>query len=217
MIKATVALIWPYSSHTEKAALLLAEADFRLRRSKGQVRVQFSGPGAKAVARSGVGIGDEVSLVLQGAAWLGGMETANVVGKGIEWELLHTQKLSMQVRRDSHKLANLEVDQSSPPPKRQVYPRTPPQSISQTKEDVSQPTSADRRIGLGTLCVWALPDLLKRSLRSKSWLSRPECDPVSNDDDPTEGNGLNCSRKPWKDTEKWRCIVADEVNAPNKD
>jgi len=46
-IKAVVTLTWPYSSATGSVAFLLSEPDFRLRRTRGQVRVQFSGSSAK--------------------------------------------------------------------------------------------------------------------------------------------------------------------------
>ncbi len=96
-IKAIVTLVWPYSSATGSAALLLAEPDFRLRHRKGQVRVQFAGACGKAVARSGVGIGDEVRLGLQGAAWLEGGNTLNTPGRSVDWELVFSGRLDMTV------------------------------------------------------------------------------------------------------------------------
>ncbi|TKA79582.1 hypothetical protein B0A49_08194 [Cryomyces minteri] len=66
VIKAILALIWPYPSSVRESAVPLAETDFRLRRSKSQGRVQLNGADAQAVARSGMGIGDEVILALPG-------------------------------------------------------------------------------------------------------------------------------------------------------
>ena len=40
-IRAIVTLIWPYSSSTSTLKLLLAEHDFRLRRTRGQVASAF--------------------------------------------------------------------------------------------------------------------------------------------------------------------------------
>src|ERR1700753_2721399 len=89
-IRAIVALIYPYSSITRSLALLLAEPDFRLRRNKGQVRVVLSGQSAVSVAKSKIGIGDEVILNLEGAQWIQWDQNEDVVstpGKSVDWEL----------------------------------------------------------------------------------------------------------------------------------
>jgi hypothetical protein len=96
-IRATVSLLWPYSSSTQQVALLLAEPDFRLRKKQGQIRVQFSGPSAQALARSRVGIGDEVLLSLQGAKWTETALGVSTPGKSVDAELLFKQRLSMKV------------------------------------------------------------------------------------------------------------------------
>jgi len=96
-IKAVVTLIWPYSSSTKRAAVLLAEPDFRLRRRKGQVRVQLAGASAEAVARSHIGIGDEVTLRLLGAQWMSNVENTKTPGRSVDWELRYGQRLVMQV------------------------------------------------------------------------------------------------------------------------
>lgn len=96
-IKAIVTLTWPYSSATGSVAFLLAEPDFRLRRTRGQVRVQFAGSSAKYVGRSHIASGDEVTLSLDGVEWI--HDTANVAapGRGIEYELKFTERLLLQV------------------------------------------------------------------------------------------------------------------------
>jgi hypothetical protein len=96
--KAIVTLTWPYSSATGSVAFLLAEPDFRLRRSKGQVRVQFSGSSAKSVAKSGIASGDEVWLCLDGAEWLHDQAAFSTPGNGLEFELKYTERLLLQVR-----------------------------------------------------------------------------------------------------------------------
>lgn len=97
-VAAIVTLIWPYSSSTKTCAVLLAEYDFRLRRRKGQVRVQFTGPSATAVAESGIGIGDEVTLGLAGAKWLADAGDIKTPGRSVDWELLYDYKLVLEVR-----------------------------------------------------------------------------------------------------------------------
>lgn len=97
--RAIVTLIWPFSSSTRQCALLLAETDFRLRRNKGQVRVRFTGPSARAIAETGVGIGDEVIIGLRGAQFVQEEADVRTPGKSIDWELSYSQTLIAQVRK----------------------------------------------------------------------------------------------------------------------
>lgn len=92
-----VALIWPYSSSKKSFGLLIAEPDFRLRRERGQVHVNFLGSSAKDVAQSGVKIGDEVLLSLVGVEWTKDEATLRTPGHGIDWELCFRERLVLQV------------------------------------------------------------------------------------------------------------------------
>jgi hypothetical protein len=97
-IKAVVTLIWPYSSSNGTLAVLLAEPDFRLRRSRGQVKVQFVGSSARHVSSAGIGSGDELVLNLAGAEWVKDAAVpSQTPGRGIEWELKFGEKLVVQV------------------------------------------------------------------------------------------------------------------------
>jgi len=96
-IKAVVTLTWPYSSAAGSIAFLLSEPDFRLRRTRGQVRVQFSGSSAKEVAKSGIASGDQVILSLDGAEWIHNEAAVATPGKGVEFELKFTERLVLQV------------------------------------------------------------------------------------------------------------------------
>jgi hypothetical protein len=103
-IRATVTLLWPYSSSTRSTALLLAESDFRLRRNKGQVRVELRGKSAEEVARTKIGIGDEVILSLKGASWLDNTAQDTPVstpGRSVDWDLKFRRVLRIQVRLTS--------------------------------------------------------------------------------------------------------------------
>jgi hypothetical protein len=98
-VKGVVTLVWPYSASAKRAAFLLAEPDARLRYKKGQVRVQFSGSSALALAKAQVIIGDEVVLSLSGARRV--QNEAGVVstpGKSVELELRYSNDLDMEVR-----------------------------------------------------------------------------------------------------------------------
>ena len=96
-IRGIVALIWPYSASQKCMSILVAEPDFRLRRSKGQVRVTFRGASAKEIARLDVTIGDEVDFELGGAQWEEEDSSAFTPGKGIEWRMVFRKQLRMQV------------------------------------------------------------------------------------------------------------------------
>lgn len=96
-ITAIVTLVWPFSSITNTITIGLAEPDFRLRRTRGQVRVQFSGSTAKQVRDSGLGSGDKILLGLDGAEWTKRDETVNTPGRDIEWELKYTERLLLEV------------------------------------------------------------------------------------------------------------------------
>ncbi len=92
-----VALIWPYSSSQKSYSLLLVEPDFRLRRERGQVHVEFSGPSAKAVARSSVKIGDEIFLNLMGVEWVKDTAILSTPGKCLDWTLRFRERLLIEV------------------------------------------------------------------------------------------------------------------------
>jgi len=96
-LKAIVTLTWPYSSATGSVAFLLAEPDFRLRKCRGQVRVQFSGSSAKAIANAGIASGDEVKLYLDGVEFMRDEIEIATPGKGIECELRFAERLLLEV------------------------------------------------------------------------------------------------------------------------
>ena len=96
-IKGIVTLVWPFSSSSKKVAFLVAEPDFRLRNSKGQVRVQLRGPASLAVAKSKLGIGDEVIFGLDGAQWIAAEPGVSTPGKSMELELLYKNILVLEV------------------------------------------------------------------------------------------------------------------------
>jgi hypothetical protein len=96
-LKGVITLIWPFSSSTKKAAFLLAEPDFRLRHKKGQVRIQVHGAAALDVAKSKLGIGDEIVLSLRGARLVRAEQDVSTPGKSVDVELIYKSVLSMEV------------------------------------------------------------------------------------------------------------------------
>jgi hypothetical protein len=181
-IKAVVTLIWPYSSSQRHFALLLAEPDFRLRRKKGQVRVRFSGSGARAIATTGVGIGDEVVLSLQGARFIqeGVFSTP---GKSLDWELSYSQTVVAQISREGKQIASLELINVAPTP----APRSPVRR---------------RPVAPSPLQQWASPAFLKRARLSDGPLfEQPAYDPLRDDND--HDHDKKRRRRSYKDWKAW--------------
>lgn len=98
-IYAAVTLVWPYSSSTKSLSLLLAEPDFRLRRSNGQVKVTFHGRVAERVAESAVGIGDEVRLALKHARLVSNDAAQQTPGRFVAWDVYFDYGVSLEVSR----------------------------------------------------------------------------------------------------------------------
>jgi hypothetical protein len=97
VVHGEVTLTWPYNSIKNTVAFLLAEPDVRLRRVKGQVRVELHGAAAKAVAECGLGGGDDVTLSLNGAEWAKDDSPRRIPGARLDWQLQFTGKLVLQV------------------------------------------------------------------------------------------------------------------------
>lgn len=110
--KAVVTLIWPFSASNRSAALLLADQDFRQRRSGGQIRVQFRGPVAKAVSASGISIGDVVRLHLDGGIWIETNTTTRTPGRSVSADLLFQQTITLDIVRNGDHFTSVRVDQT---------------------------------------------------------------------------------------------------------
>lgn len=181
-IKAVVTLIWPYSSSQRQFALLLAEPNFRLRSNKGQVRARFSSTSARALATTGVGIGDEVVLSLHGAQFVqdGAVSTP---GKSLDWELAYTQTVAISVRRSGTEIANLELIDAAPTP----APRSP----------VKQPAAAP-----SPAAHWSSPAFLKRArLSDGPFFEQPAYDPLT--DENNDRHDKKRRRKSYRDWKAW--------------
>ena len=93
-LEGVVSLQWPFSPSSATLSLLVCEEDFRLRSNRGQLRVDFHGPSAKAVDDMGVQIGDRVQLSLEGA----GLELLDTATAGdVPWAVVFSTRLAMQV------------------------------------------------------------------------------------------------------------------------
>jgi hypothetical protein len=97
---AVVTLVWPFSSSNRTFSLLLAEPDVRLRRHNGQAKVTFHDSCAETIARTQVGIGDEVWLCLDGVSWSENNEMAKAANdhRGLSWDLHYEHRVSLKVK-----------------------------------------------------------------------------------------------------------------------
>ncbi len=181
VFRAAVTLIWPYSSSARQLALLLAEPDFRLRRQKGQVRARFSGSSAKALATTGIGIGDEVVLSLRGAQFIQ-EGTVSTPGKSIDWELSYSQTVQVRIFRNGAEIANLDLIDVAPTP----APRSP------VRHD---PIHASAR-------KWSSPAFLKRVRLSDGPFFEAPYDPLA--DEAEEGHDKKRRRKSYRDWKAWK-------------
>ena len=146
-IRGIVTLFWPYSSSTRQCAFLLADPDFRLRNRQGQVRVRFTGASAEAVAKSHVGIGDEVLLALNGANWEEDPEATRTPGKSVGGELFFRRRLQLTVAKSE---GDVQVNVDAP--------SSPPRSMEEDMAEIAtpQPRVGQLRSSLGK-AVESLP------------------------------------------------------------
>jgi hypothetical protein len=98
VVRGDITITWPYNSVTKTLAFLLAEPDVRLRRTRGQIRIELCGPSAKAATDCGLGAGDELLFNLEGAEWAKDVSPGGIPGARVEWQLRFSQKLVLQVR-----------------------------------------------------------------------------------------------------------------------
>ncbi|KAF2125470.1 hypothetical protein P153DRAFT_434518 [Dothidotthia symphoricarpi CBS 119687] len=180
--KAVVTLIWPYSSSTRQFALLLAEPELRLRRNKGQVRARFHESSAKAIAATGVGIGDEVVLDLGGAQFVQDA-TASTPGKTIDWDLSYHGILTARIFRSGRELASLDLVHAAPTP----APQSPARPHA-----IAAPSPAQQ---------WSSPAFLKRARLSDSPVFDAPHDPFA--DGPEAGHDKKRRRKSYRDWTAW--------------
>jgi hypothetical protein len=96
-VRGDITITWPYNSVTKKLAFLIAEPDVRLRRTKGQIRIELQGPSATAASECGLGAGDELLFSLDGAEWSKDESPGRIPGARVEWQLQFNQKLILEV------------------------------------------------------------------------------------------------------------------------
>ncbi|KAG9618442.1 hypothetical protein KCV04_g14825, partial [Aureobasidium melanogenum] len=206
--KASVTLLWPFSSTTGQCALLLADLDARQRYQKGQVRVRFTGPSARQIAASGIGIGDSVQVALAGVQWLTEADTALVKtpGRSVDGELVFKNRLYMTITRGQTEPRTIDVDESiertSPKPG-MLPPSTP---IARSK-----PRTSFDAYGVA---VYSSPAFMKRLRLSEGGTPYSPV-PVSEDDDQDTITSRKRRRVSYKNVSEWKFDAREP--SPEKD
>ncbi|KAL4994158.1 hypothetical protein BDV10DRAFT_189297 [Aspergillus recurvatus] len=203
-IHSVVTLLWPYSSSTKTLSVLLAEPDFRLRRSNGQVKVFFYGHVAEEVARTHIGIGDTVYLSLAGSRLAKNDADAvtQTPGRSVSWDVHFEASALLEIWRDFKLLSTVKVDRSSntPPPADNVA-ATPGTPAAFGGARVFAPSGSTS---------WQSPAFL-----GKSWVSSgftdSTIDPFVEEDGYVPGKGRKRPRFSIPSSE-WR--VVDEPESP---
>ncbi|RAL09162.1 uncharacterized protein BO97DRAFT_480165 [Aspergillus homomorphus CBS 101889] len=205
-VHGVVALLWPFSSSTRSISLLLAEPDFRLRRSGGQVRVVFHGHVAEEVAKSHVGIGDNIYLSLAGSRLADNDPKVLTPGKSVAWDVHFDSTVTVEIWRSDQHLSTIKIDPPSSPPL--SADRTTP---TPTTPDV---TGSAYHRGLES-AVWQSPAFFERSRTSTGGhlagaTLNSAFDPFAEEDGFVPGKGRKRARFSMRND--WRLV--DEPASP---
>ncbi|KAI4279222.1 MAG: hypothetical protein LQ337_000457 [Flavoplaca oasis] len=198
-VRGIVTLIWPYSVSNQTFSILLAEPDFRLRRQRGQVRVQFRGSSAKALARCDVQSGDYIDLTLSHVQWEKEGSASGTPGRGIEWELRFGERVILQIQREDQEPIELDIDHPAPSPERR--PRSPPSldpsiNLPFPSTPVAFPPVPSR------LQAWSTPAFLKRDRLSGISYFGSDYNPF--DEDDFRDNNRRKKTKYGRASNQWR-------------
>ncbi|KFY64226.1 hypothetical protein V496_03401 [Pseudogymnoascus sp. VKM F-4515 (FW-2607)] len=206
--KAVVTLIWPYSSSNKTLSVLLAEPDFRLRNSRGQVKVQFAGSSAKHVFDAGIGSGDELVVCLNGAEWIPeSASAAQTPGRGIEWELKFSERLVLQIRqRESGNIALINLDNPPQEPEQdRVAEIETPLANPSPPPGSPIPTARHDQLRAEEAGEWSSPAFIKRARLSYGSFIGKDFEAFIEDDGSLPGKGRKRSKFGRKSGD-WRYI-----------
>ncbi|KAI7162652.1 hypothetical protein KC349_g1834 [Hortaea werneckii] len=210
-IRAVVTLAWPFSSSTRQCALLLADPDFRLRTRKGQVRVRFTGPSAEAVAKSRIGIGDEITLHLGGATWAESKEGAiRTPGKSVDGELVFARQLGLKVARGSEE-ADISLD-APPSPQKPTHDYPEAATSTPLPKAVRDLRSSWHESGVP---IYSSPAFAKRLRLSGDSFSSSAFDPFVEDRADSDEQASKKLRTSFGSVSQWR--YAGRSPSPPKD
>ncbi|KAJ5352861.1 Telomere end binding protein [Penicillium brevicompactum] len=198
-ILAVVTLVWPYSSAHKSLSLLLAEPDFRLRRSKGQVKVTFHGRVAEKVAESHVGIGDSICLGLVGSRFVSNEASQQTPGRSIAWDAHFETGVCLEVQHPSQAPLTVNIEHATSPTVTQEASLLPPATPNGKSIDTEPGTAASTG-------SWGSPAFLKPSRLSFGGIHRVTFNPFAEDDGFAR---YSLKRDDWR--------LVDEPDSPHEE
>ncbi|KAK7726921.1 hypothetical protein SLS63_007340 [Diaporthe eres] len=202
-------ITWPFSSVSKSVAFLLAEPDFRLRRDKGQVRIQLNGPSAEAVGGLELGSGDEVTLDLDGAEWARDEEPARPPGSRSDWQLKFVGKLTLKVTLgESQETKFIHIDQPVPTEPQEVFEPIPFAEIDTSLFD-DEPLMQNN--AKPVVNEYASPIFMKRSRASYAPLFEFDLDEELEADGGRRGKGR---KRPRYSVQNGRWRYREESSSP---
>ncbi|POS80291.1 hypothetical protein DHEL01_v201307 [Diaporthe helianthi] len=204
-----VTITWPFSSFSKSVAFLVAEPDFRLRRDKGQVRVQLNGPSAEAVGALDIGSGDEVTLDLDGVEWARDDEPARPPGSRSDWQLKFVGKLTLKVTLgESQETKFISINQPVPNEPEEAFEPIPFAEIDTTLFD-DEPVKQDS--ARPAVNEYASPIFMKRSRASYAPLFALDLDEELEADGGRRGKGR---KRPRYSVQNGRWRYREESSSP---
>ncbi|KAI1096754.1 hypothetical protein F5B19DRAFT_434392 [Rostrohypoxylon terebratum] len=215
-VRGVVTITWPYSFVKGTFSFILAEPDYRLRRNRGQIRVNLTGASAKAASESGLSSSDEVLVSLDGAEWAPEQvkKRQSLPGAGVDWQLKFSEKLLLQVTlAETGETKLITVDPHSPAePESEPRVEIPPVESSHVEPVHVEDTSTQRLETLTPLSKTHIarlkdgefesPAFIKRARMSYGSLFEDGYD-IFEDDGGVKGRGRKRSRF-GRDSSAWR-------------
>ncbi|KAK4204280.1 hypothetical protein QBC40DRAFT_192315 [Triangularia verruculosa] len=206
-VRGEVGITWPYNSVTETFAFLLAEPDVRLRRARGQIRLELHGLSAGILSKCGLGAGDELLFSLEGATWAKDTSPGGIPGSRVEWQLQFNEKLVLQIKSgETGQLRHLNIDHPEPEPEPESKPpatvTTEPRLTTPEPEEPPDHVPTIRKFFEIAENEYASPAFVKRARLSYGALFEDGFDPFE-EDGGVKGKGRKRTRF-GRDSGAWR-------------
>ncbi|KAL2136372.1 hypothetical protein VTI74DRAFT_4016 [Chaetomium olivicolor] len=203
VVRGEITITWPYNSVKNTFAFLLAEPDVRLRRAKGQIRVELQGASAKAASDCGLGAGDELLFSLDGVEWVNDASPGRIPGARVEWQMQFNEKLVLQVKfGESGEVKHLHVDPVAEEQPDSTITEAPRPATPEPDISVSKAQSAIRTIEDFLPNEYPSPAFVKRARLSYGALFEGGFD-IFEEDGGVRGKGRKRTRF-GRDSSAWR-------------
>ncbi|KAK3296902.1 uncharacterized protein B0H64DRAFT_423265 [Chaetomium fimeti] len=213
-VRGEVTITWPYNSVTKKLAFLIAEPDVRLRRAKGQIRIELHGPSAKAASESGLGASDELLFSLAGAEWSKDASPGRIPGARVEWQLQFNQKLALQVKfGETGEIKHINIDGPTAEQPDDLMTEAPRIATPEPEPTLPEIPTTVRKISEFTANEYHSPAFVKRARLSYGALFEGGFD-IFEEDGGVKGRGRKRTRF-GRDSSAWR--YSSQSPSPERD